>query len=472
MDQSSFAASGARSSAGPDPQAPQAPHLRRVLSLWDLVFYGIVLIQPIAPIPLFGVAQQLSDGHFATTLLVAMLAMVVTAFSYGRMAALYPSAGSAYTYVGKGINSYFGFLVGWAMALDYLLIPIVNGIWVAVAIHSRYVPQIPYAVAMFLVVAFMAGPNLLGIRTSARTDKILLVAMCSVTAVFIVLAIRYLLHGQGWGRLISTEPFYNPRTFRTRTVWTATSYAALTYIGFDGVTTLSEDAKNPKRNILLATVLVCVFTGIFGGFLVYLGQRVWPDWRTLPNLETAFMDVCQRVGGRTMFHAMGFTILLAQLGGGLAGIVGAARLLFGMGRDNVLPRRIFGHLSPGTNTPTYNILIVGAIAFGAAMGMQRIGNAYEHAGELLNFGAFFAFMNVNLAAFWQFTVVQAHERRPRLLTDAVLPLFGFAFCAAIWWNLNIVAKVIGGVWFLIGIAYIAVNTRGFRRQPVMLDFGD
>jgi amino acid transporter len=461
-----------QSSARLDSDETATPHLRRVLTLWDLVFYGIVLIQPIAPVPLFGVAQKLSDGHFVTTILIAMLAMTITAFSYGRMASLYPSAGSAYTYVARGINPYLGFLVGWAMLLDYLLIPIVNGIWVAVAIHSRYLTQIPYAVAMFLVVAFMVGPNLRGIRTSARADKILLVAMCSVTAAFILLAIRYLFHGQGWGGLLSTQPFYNPKTFNTHTVWTATSYAALTYIGFEGVTTLSEDAKNPKRNVMLATVLVCVFTGVFGGFLVYLGQRVWPDWQTLPNLETAFMDVCRRVGGFPLFHAMGFTILLAQLGGGLAGVVGAARLLYGMGRDNVLPRKIFGYLSPGTNTPTYNILLIGAIAFVASLGLERIGNAYEHAGELLNFGAFFAYLNVNLSAFWQFTFVQSRGRKPRIFTDILLPLFGCIFCGVIWWNLNIVAKVVGGIWFLIGIAYIAINTGGFRRRPVTLDFSE
>ena len=289
-----------------------APRMRRVLTLWDLVFYGIVLIQPIAPIPLFGVAQKLSDGHYVTTILLAMFAMLITAFSYGRMAAIYPSAGSAYTYVGKGLNAYLGFLVGWAMLLDYLLVPLVNGIWVAIAIHSRYLPQLPYAVAMLLVVVFMTAPNLRGIKTSARADKILLVAMCSVTVVFILLAIRFLFHYQGWGGLFSTQPFYNPKTFTAHTVWMATSYAALTYIGFDGVTTLAEDVENPKRNVLLAIVLVCLFTGVFGGFLAYLGQRVWPDWHTLPNLETAFMDVCERVGGLALFHAMGFTILLAD----------------------------------------------------------------------------------------------------------------------------------------------------------------
>jgi putrescine importer len=449
-----------------------APRLRRVLTLWDLVFYGIVLIQPIAPIPLFGVAQKLSNGHFVTTIFIAMFAMTITAVSYGRMAVVYPSAGSAYTYAGKGINAYLGFIVGWAMILDYLLVPLVNAIWVAVAIHARYFPRLPYWAAMLGVVAFMTALNLGGIKSSATANKIMLATMCAVTAAFMVLAVRYLFHHQAWGGLFSIQPFYDPKTFHAHTVWTATSYAALTYIGFDGVTTLTEDVVNPKRNVLLATVMVCLFTGIFGGIEVYLGQRVWPDWHTFPDLVTAFMDVCRRVGGAFMFQAMGLTIVIASLGGGLAGVLGAARLLFGMGRDNVLPQNTFAHLSSKTNTPTYNILLVGAIVFGGAIGLEYIGNAYEHAGELLNFGAFFAFTAVNLAVFWHFSIACRRERRPRILADAVLPLFGCAFCGVIWWNLNLVAKIVGGVWFGIGIFYIGFSTAGFRKPPRMIDFGE
>jgi amino acid transporter len=184
------------------------------------------------------------------------------------------------------------------------------------------------------------------------------------------------------------------------------------------------------------------------------------------------MDVCQRVGGHSLFHGMGFTILLAELGGGLAGIVGAARLLFGMGRDNVLPRRIFAHLSPGTNTPTYNILIVGAIAFVGAIALQHVGNAFEHAGELLNFGALFAFMNVNLAAFWQFAFVRPHKSKARTIVDSSLSLFGAVFCGIIWWNLDSTAKIVGGIWFLIGAIYLGLTTRGFRAPPRMIDFGE
>jgi len=430
-----------------------------------LVFYGIVLTQPIASVPLFGVAQKLSNGHFVTTLLLAMLPMLITAFSYGRMAAIYPTAGSAYTYVGKGLNAYLGFLVGWAVLLDYGLTPLVNGIWVAVVIHARYLPQVSVTLGMFLVMVVMTAPNLRGIKTSALSDKILLVATSLVTVVFIVLALQFLFHGQGWGGLFSTEPFYNPETFNVHTVLTASSYSVLTYLGFEGVTTLAEDTKNPERNVLIAIVLVCLFTGVFGGFLTYLGQRVWPDWHTLPNLETAFMDVCARVGGPALFHAMGFTILLAAIGGGLAGILGAARLLFGMGRDNVLPRKIFAHLSPGSSTPTYNILIIAAIVFVASIALQHVGNAFEHAGELQNYGAFFAFTNVNLAAFWQFAFVRPHKSKVRTIVDSALSLFGAIFCGIMWWNLDNVAKVVGGVWFLIGIVYLAATTRGFTVTP-------
>jgi putrescine importer len=452
------------------------PRLKRVLTLWDLIFYGIVLVQPIAPVPLFGVAQKLSDGHFATIILIAMFAMMITAVSYGRMAALYPSAGSAYTYVGRGLNQHLGFLAGWAMFLDYLLQPLINTVWISTALHERamqfHLPQIPYAAWAAIIAGIITLLNLRGIKSSARANKVLLFFMFIVVGFFIVLATRYLFHSQRWGGLFSTQPFYNPHTFKASRILTATSFAALTYIGFDGVTTLAEDVENPKRNVLLATVLVCVFTGVFGGLEVYLGQRVWPDWHTFPNLETAFMDICSRVGGVWLFNAMGGILILAAFGSGLTGGLGAARLLFGMGRDNVLPRRVFGYLTPGSATPTYNILIIGALTFVGAVTLYHVGNAYEHAAELLNFGAFLAFMGVNLATFWQFGVVKRSDHRRNPLKDALLPLIGFACCALIWWKLPLLAKTVGGIWFALGLIYVAIKTRGFRAAPVVIDFSE
>jgi amino acid transporter len=449
-----------------------APRLRRTLTLWDLIFYGIVLIQPIAPVPLYGVAQKLSDGHFVTIILIALFAMLITAVSYGRMGALYPAAGSAYTYVGRGLNPHLGFLAGWAMILDYLLQPLINTVWISTALHERYLPQIPYIVWAALIAGIMTVLNLAGVKSSARANKVLLAVMSVVVAAFVWLAIRYLWHGLGWAGLLSTEPLYNPRTFNSHKILTATSFAALTYIGFDGVTTLAEDVENPKRNVLLAVVLTCIFAGVCSGFEAYLGARVWPDWHSFPNLETAYMDICKRVGGLLLFNAMGFILIVAAFGSGLTGTLGAARLLFGMGRDGVLPRKFFGYLKPGSSTPTYNILLIGGIAFAGAVLLNYIGSAYEHAGELLNFGAFLAFMGVNFACFWQFSMLAKHDYKRNLLRDAVLPLIGFAFCGLIWWNLNSLAKTVGGIWFAIGLLYVGYKTNWFRAAPVMIDFSD
>jgi putrescine importer len=455
--------------------APSQPaeefRLRKVLGLWDLIFYGMVLIQPTAPIPLFGVAQKLSNGHTVTTILIAMLAMIITAFSYGRMSAVYPSAGSAYTYVGRTLNLHLGFLVGWAMLLDYMLQPLLNVIWISAALHSRYLAGVPFAVMALIITALVTGLNLIGIRSSARANKLLLAAMCVVIAAFFILAVRFLFVHEHWAGLFSIAPFYSPDNFDLRRIWGATSFAALTYIGFDGITTLSEDVKNPRRNVLLATVLVCLFTGILSGAEVYLGQRVWPNWHAFSNLETAFMDVCQRVGGPWLFEAMGIILILAALGSALTGGLGAARLLFGMGRDGVLPRKFFAHIHAETNTPTYNILLIGVVAYLGAVALNYVGNAYEHAGELLNFGAFLAFMGVNVSTFWHFGLLARSHRR-RVLADIVLPLIGFAFCASIWWNLNILAKMVGGLWFVAGFGYLAVATRGFRLKPKTIDFSE
>src|SRR6202166_5277303 len=152
--------------------APSAPRLKRVLTLWDLIFYGIVLIQPIAPVPLYGVAQKLSDGHFVTIILIALLAMLITAVSYGRMGALFPSAGSAYTYVGKGLNPHLGFLAGWPMFLDYLLLPLINTVWIAAAMHNVYTPKVPFVVWAAIVAGIITLLNLRGVCSSSRADKL------------------------------------------------------------------------------------------------------------------------------------------------------------------------------------------------------------------------------------------------------------------------------------------------------------
>ena len=447
-------------------QTATTPHLQRVLSLWDLIYYGVILTSPIAAVPLFGEAQVLSHGHAVSTLLLAMVAMSVTAISFGRMANVYPSAGSVYTYISRGLNPHLGFIVGWAMFLEYLFQPIQNALYAALAIQ-RMAPRIPFALLAALAVGLITVMTAQGIKFTARTNEILLGFMVLVTAVFIVQAFRYIVLHERWSGLISIHPIYNPATFNLRALAAGTSLAALVFIGFDGVSILAEEVKNPKRNVLLASVLVCVFTGLFSGFQVYLAQRVWPDYMTLQNPETAFMDVARMASGALLFAAYGIMLLVSSIACGLAGHVGAARLLYSMGRDDVLPKKIFGYLSPKSGNPLYNVWIVGVLAYIGAVTIP-----WERSAEVVTFGALLAFMGVNLAAMRHFWFSAEAAGKRNFFVDAVVPGFGFVFCAALLISLQPWTKYAGLVWLLVGIVYAAVKTRGFRLRPKLFDFSE
>jgi putrescine importer len=441
-------------STGP-PSTAASPHLKRVLSLWDLVYYGIILTSPIAAVPLFGEAQVLSRGHAVTTLLLAMVAMSVTAVSFGRMASVYPSSGSVYSYVSKTMNPHVGFILGWTMFLEYLFQPIQNSLYAVLAIR-RMVPQIPFAVLAAIIVALITILTVQGIKFNARTNEILLGFMVLVTAAFLVLSVHYvILHKQVSG-LFSLQPIYDPATFNLRALAAGTSFAALVFIGFDGVSILAEEVKNPKRNVLLAAVLVCIFTGLFSGLQVYLAQRVWPDHSTLQNPETAFMDVARIAGGSFLFSAYGVVLIVSSLACGLAGHVGAARLLYCMGRDEVIPKKVFGHLSPRRGNPLYNELIVGATSYVAVLAIP-----WQRAAEIVTFGALLAFTAVNLAALFHFWFSPENAGRRKFLADAFVPGFGAVFCFGLLLGLQSWTKYAGLTWLVIGFVYAAIRTRMF-----------
>src|SRR5229473_4135785 len=235
--------------ASPTTTILSTPRLRRALTLSDLILYGIIVIQPVAPMSVFGVLTNRGHGHAVTTILVAMVAMLFTAISYGRMASAYPSAGSAFTYVGQEINPALGYVTGWSMAMDYLLNPMICIIWCSKA-AMNFAPGVPYWVFALFFFALFTGFNLRGVRTSARLNTGMAIGMGVVIAIFFVAAARAIAgvpHGEGF----FTRPFYDPHTFNVGAVLGGTSIAVLTYIGFDGISTLSEEAENPRRNILL-----------------------------------------------------------------------------------------------------------------------------------------------------------------------------------------------------------------------------
>src|SRR5882757_5871052 len=307
------------------------PKLRRTLTLWDLILYGVIVIQPVAPMSVFGVLSDSGHGHVVTTLLIALVAMLFTAISYGRMARVYPSAGSAFTYVGQEINPALGYITGWSMVMDYLLNPMICTIWISQQAHV-FAPAVPYGVWAIIFVGIFTLLNIQGVKTSARVNSALAAGMGVVIAIFFVVAARYIFGHPNDTAGFYTRPFYDPSLWNTKAVLGGTSIAVLTYIGFDGISTLSEEAENPRRNILLATVFTCVVIGILSALEVYAAQLVWPASQPFPNVDTAFTFVAGRAW-KPLFAILGFTLLVANFGSGMGAQIGAARLLYGMGRS-------------------------------------------------------------------------------------------------------------------------------------------
>src|ERR1700720_1725232 len=400
-------------SSTPNPPA-DIPRLRRSLTLWDLILYGVIVIQPVAPMSVFGVLRQRGQGHVVTTILIAMVAMLFTAISYGRMARAYPSAGSAFTYVGQEINPALGYVTGWSMVMDYMLNPIICTIWCSQQAHV-FAPGVPYAVwAVFFALVFTLL-NVQGVKTSARVNSALAAGMGVVIAIFFVVAARYIFGHPHDGAGFYTRPFYDPSLWNTKAVLGGTSIAVLTYIGFDGISTLSEEAENPRRNILLATVLTCLVIGILSAVEVYAAQLIWPASEPFPDINTAYSYVAGR-GWKPLFPIVGFTLLLANFGSGLGAQIGAARLLYGMGRSNALPRSFFGVVDEKHRIPRNNVFLVGGVALIGAFVMS-----YGLGAEMLNFGALIAFMGVNAAAFMRY-FVRAEEKK---VWNFIPPVVGF-----------------------------------------------
>src|SRR3954453_849821 len=433
--------------------SPNAPQLRRTLTLWHLIIYGIIVVQPVAPMPSFGVITQEARGHAVTCILIAMVAMLLTAFSYGRMARAYPSAGSAYTYVGRELHPALGYVTGWSMTMDYILNPLICTIWCSKA-AGNILHEVPYAAWVVIFAALFTGMNLLGVKTNARINAALAAGMGLVIVIVLVAAFKYILHATDHSVAYFTRPFYDPKTFSAPAVFTGTSIAVLTYLGFDGISTLSEEAENPRRNILLATELVCLITGILASVEVYVAQLVWPS-SDFPDVDTAYVYVAGRAGGALLFQIVNITLLVANVGSGMAAHLGAARLLYGMGRDDAIPKSFFGKIEPKRGIPRNNVIFVAVVALLGALVLS-----YQLGAELLNFGAFIAFMGVNAAAFVHYFVRQKEKN----LWSFLMPVLGFSICFFIWLNLRWQAKLAGVIWLAVGIAYGLYKTKGFRKN--------
>ena len=439
------------------------PRFRRVLTRWDLILYGLVILTPTAPYPVYGIVQERSGGHAALAYLVAMVAMLFTAASYGRMSGAFPTAGSTYTYASNALNEHVGFLAGWAMILDYFLIPLLSVIYASLT-AERLLPQVPYLVWALAFTVLITVINVRGIRVTARASSVMMFIMTAVAILFVVLAARFVTSLHGAGALLDMRGLFRPESFSLRPLMLGVGIATLSYIGFDAVSTLAEDTLHPERDIAVATVLVCVLQTVFCFVTVYLAALAWPDYASFPKQETAIMDIAQRIGGNWMLGAMTLVLLVAGLASALTGQAGASRLLFGMGRDGVLPAKVFAYIHPRYSTPTRSIYLMGAISAVGAVAMR-----FDMAVELLNFGALAGFILVNLSVIRHYYIRGNQRTGMNFLTNLVFPLVGAVVCTYVWMSLTLKARLVGFLWLGVGVLYLAVLTRGFRLRPKKLE---
>jgi putrescine importer len=434
------------------PSTSSGPGLKRALGLSSLVIYGLIIIQPTAPMPLFGAAATLANGHVVTTVLIGMVAMLFTAISYGKMANAYPSAGSAYTYVSREIHPSLGYIVGWGMIFDYVMNPTICVIWTSKA-AMNLIPEIPFPVYAVIFAILFTTMNLRGIEASSRTNTYIAAGLGVVIILFLAAAVRFLFVHPPAGISGWTRPFYDPQNFSLSSVSAGASLAVLTYFGFDGISTLSEEVHNPRRNIMLASVLVCVITGVLASIQVYTAQLVWPG-TSFPDQDTAFCYVAGKAGGQWLFHVVNLALLVATIGSGSGAHLGAGRLLYAMGRDNAIPERFFGALNTRTRIPANNIILVGIIALAGALMLS-----YPLGAQLLNFGALIAFMGVNASSFVRYFLRNEKKNFGYL----IVPVLGFLVCFYLWISLGLIAKIVGTCWLLTGIFYGAYRTSWFRK---------
>lgn len=434
--------------------------LKRSLKLRHVVFIGLAYMSPLAVFDTFGIISDITNGHVPAAYLLIIIAILFTAYSYGKMVKIYPLAGSVYTYTRKTMNAHLGFLVGWAAILDYLFLPMINSLLASIYLSSAF-PSVPTWIWIFSTIVITTTLNLLGVKLAILFNYLMVILQVLVAFIFVILTIRAVINGE-YGDSFSFNPFYTDQ-LSFPAVFAGGSILALSFLGFDAVTTLAEETIEPKRNIPRAIFIIALSAGAFFVTVTYFMQSLFPDVTILKNLEGASPEIARYIGG-TLFHSIFIAgYVVAVLACGLSQQMSASRLLYGMGRDGVLPKKIFGYVHPRTGLPVFNILFVGILALSAIFL-----NLME-AASLINFGAFAAFTFVNLSV-----IVYFFRRKKSLSIKAVagsiiIPSAGLAFNLYLWYSLETSAMILGLIWAGIGFLYILYLTKFFRVSPPELD---
>jgi amino acid transporter len=440
-----------------------ATRLTRTLTLGPVVLFGLAYMAPMIVLGTFGELADSSGDAVPTAYLLALVAMLFTAVSYGRMAAAFPVAGSAYTYTRRVVDSRVGFLVGWAVLLDYFFLPMV--IWlIGASFLSRQFPGVPSWVWIVAFVLVTTALNIVGLRLAANVNLLLMALQVLVLVFFVVLSLHHVAASDGPAAMFSGAPFHNSKT-TVSAIAAGAAIAAYSFLGFDAITTLTEETKEPRRTIPKAIVLVTVIGGVIFLVVAYATQLVALQLHAANSDSEAF-DIAAAIGGRLMSSVFLAGLVITQFASGIAAQASASRLLYAMGRDNVLPRKVFGYVQRKFHTPVINIALIGVV------GLVAVGLNTSTSVSFINFGAFTAFTFVNFCVL-ALAIRRGNLRGPKnVLLNIVLPLVGAAIDIWLLTNLEPTAKILGLSWLGIGILYLVYLTRGFRRPPPEMAFSE
>jgi putrescine importer len=429
--------------------------LQKTIGLRSAVLFGLAYMAPIIVLGIFGVIAEKSNGGGAGSYLLATVAMLFTALSYGLMARHFPVAGSAYTYVRKALDSRLGFVVGWAILLDYLFLPLV--IWLIGGAYLKgQFPGVPFWVWIVGFIVITSALNVIGLKVADRTNFVLMTFQLLILAIFVVLTITHLVGDSQ--SLLSLRPFTGEGGFSSLAAGAAV--AAYSFLGFDAVSTLTEETHNAERTIPRAIVLVALIGGAIFIVVSYFVTLVSPGG-TFANSDSLANDIAKTIGGSLFGAVFLAALIIGQFTSGLAAQAAVARLLYAMGRDGVLPNRVFGMISERFHTPVFNIGLAGII------GLAAIFLDVATSTSFINFGAFTAFTLVNLAVIGYFLRHRTERLNP--WRYVLVPAVGAAIDVYLLTQLDSRALILGVSWLGIGIIYLLVLTRGFTRQPPDLE---
>lgn len=439
--------------------------LKRLLTLRHLVVFGLAYLAPTVVFNYFGIVTTLTGGMMALAYAATTVVMFFTAYSYATMVRAFPVAGSAYTYVRKAVHPHLGFLTGWVMLLDYLLLPMVCYLLVAIYMNE-FVPAVPVWVWIVLAAAVGAATNVFGVKIAGRVNSVVIGAQILFSVALVVIVAVYVTGGQGAGTLFDGAAVFDAANFDGSKVLWAASILAASFLGFDAVSTMAEDTVDPATTVPRAVLIVPIAAGIGFSVISYFMQLAWPNAANeIQDPDSGIFELLGRLGGNALSTAFLVTDNLASMVCAIAGLAAASRILYGMGRDGALPRRFFGVLSERFQTPVNNILLMTGIALTAIFYADNL----MAAASLVAFGALCGFVLVNYSVISHFFIRGRRRSGTDLIRYLVVPGVGMFVCAALLVNVDVSAKILGGVWLALGIVYLGFSTKGFRRPPAEID---